>query len=146
MFKMFKLFTVGFGFMKFRYEELEISPIILKFINEVYFLTQKFPSSERYALVSQIQRAAISVYLNIAEGSARTRKEFARFTRFSMGSLLEVHAGFKIALERSYIISEDWSKLQVSFQEIWFKLWSLRESQSDLSKLPTDPKVNNLNT
>lgn len=122
--------------MQFRYEELEISPVILKFIDEVYFLTLKFPSSERYALASQIQRAAISIYLNIAEGSARTRKDYARFARYSMGSLLEVHAGFKIALHRSYITQDEWNKMQENFREIWFKLWSLRESQNDLANLP----------
>jgi four helix bundle protein len=125
--------------MQFRYEELEISPIILKFIDDVYFLTLKFPSSERYALASQIQRAAVSIYLNIAEGSARTRRDYARFARYSMGSLLEVHAGFKIALHRSYINQDEWNNLQENFQEIWFKLWSLRESQNDLAK-STEPK------
>jgi|GEM_PF-1375158 four helix bundle protein len=124
--------------MKFRYEELDVCPMILKFIDDIYFLTLKFPSSERYALATQIQRAAISIYLNVAEGSARTRKEFARFTRFSMGSLLEVHAGLKIALNRSYITPEEWDRLQGSFQEIWFKLWNLRESQNALSKT-TEP-------
>ena len=57
----------------------------------VYRLTQKFPSDERFGLVSQMRRAAVSVPSNIAEGQARkSTREFLQFISHAMGSLAEV--------------------------------------------------------
>ncbi len=58
---------------------------------EVYRITEKWPSSERYQLTSQTRRAALSVPTNIAEGAAkRGPREFRRYLDISLGSLSEL--------------------------------------------------------
>ena len=118
--------------MKFRYENLRVSEEILDFIDIVYLFVEEFPDDERYALKSQIRRASTSIYLNIAEGSARkSNADFARFIRISLGSLLEVHAGFKIANRRGYINTENLYVIHRKVKSIWFKLCALRDSQKN---------------
>ena len=57
----------------------------------VYAATDKFPSDERFGLISQIRRAAVSVPVNIAEGAARkSKKEFIQFLHISLGSMTEL--------------------------------------------------------
>jgi len=60
-------------------------------VEKIYTVTRKFPKEEMYGIVSQLQRAAISVPSNIAEGHARnSRKEFIQFLGIAKGSLAEV--------------------------------------------------------
>lgn len=90
--------------MKFGFEELEVWNLALEIIDGVYAIADKFPPVELYNLTSQMRRAAISISLNIAEGSGRYhKKDFARFIRLAIGSLLEVVAGLKIAIRREYL-------------------------------------------
>ena len=56
---------------------------------QIYRVTERFPSNEQFGLTSQIRRAAVSIPSNIAEGAARqTRKEFIQFLHVSKGSLV----------------------------------------------------------
>jgi four helix bundle protein len=61
------------------YRELEIWKAGRKFCKPIYELTLKFPENEKFGLVSQLRRASVSIPSNIAEGSARSDKDFARF-------------------------------------------------------------------
>lgn len=75
-------------------------------------LTIKFPSSEKFVLVDQINRAALSICLNIAEGSNRdSDKDKAHFLNLALTSLEEVIAGFDIALTDEYITAEEMNKI-----------------------------------
>lgn len=121
--------------MDFRYENLDVSNLILELIDRVCLLTGKFPPEEKWILVSQIRRAVNSVYLNLAEGSARrSYKDFARFITISMGSLAETNAGLKLSLRRGYINDDDLNKTQPLIEKIWFKLCELRKTQLDKIK------------
>ena len=65
---------------------------------EVYLLTADYPSEERYGLVAQLRRAAVSVGANIAEGSRRTsRKDKARIINVGHGEAAEVMSGLDVA-------------------------------------------------
>ena len=70
----------------------------------VYTLTDSFLQYEIYALSDQVQRAAISIPSNIAEGSSRTSEiEFTRYLEYSIGSCFEVETQMEIAKRRGYI-------------------------------------------
>ncbi|MFA6131994.1 MAG: four helix bundle protein [Patescibacteria group bacterium] len=116
--------------MEFRYERIEAGEPILKLIDRICVLVGFFPQDEKWILGSQIRRAANSVFLNLAEGSARrSYKEFARFLTISMASLAEVHACLVLARRRNYINQKCFDEIQPLIEEVWFKLWNLRESQ-----------------
>jgi len=52
------------------HKKLDVYVLSLKLVKEIYLLTQRFPQEEKYVLVSQLRRAAISVCSNIAEGAS----------------------------------------------------------------------------
>ena len=64
----------------FKFETLDIWKESIKFISEIYKLTKKLPRFELFNLTSQLTRAAVSISLNISEGSSRKSKiDFKRF-------------------------------------------------------------------
>ena len=69
----------------------------------VYEITAAFPTDERFGLVTQMRRAAVSVPSNIAEGQARhTTGEFIQFISHAEGSVAELDTHFAIAIELNY--------------------------------------------
>lgn len=74
---------------------------------EWYKLTKHFPNDERFAMVQQIRRAALSVHLNLAEGaSRRSAAERRRFYEISRGSIIEVDTALDIAVSLHYISAD----------------------------------------
>lgn len=70
------------------FRELKIWQDAMKITKLTYKLTKLFPSSEMYGLTSQMNRAAVSIPSNIAEGAGRnSNKEFTQFLNISIGSL-----------------------------------------------------------
>lgn len=73
------------------YKDLEVWQRAIEFVADVYSLSSSFPESEKFGLVNQIRRAAVSIPSNIAEGSARHHaKDFIHFLRIADGSAAEV--------------------------------------------------------
>ena len=73
-------------------------------VNAIYNLVENFPSTEKFALSSQITRSAVSVPSNIAEGASRSsEKDFARFLEIALGSAFELETQLLIANKRRYI-------------------------------------------
>ena len=89
--------------MSFGFERLEVYQKALTLIDEVYGLIGAFPSSERFGLTDQFRRAAISIALNIAEGSGLTKRDFRHFLRNARSSCYEYVAVLQISERRSYI-------------------------------------------
>jgi four helix bundle protein len=86
------------------FRDLELWKLSVDFVVDVYKITRKFPSSEVYGLSSQMQRAAVSIPSNIAEGSGRKNpKEFIQFLHIAKGSLAEIETQLEIALRLDYI-------------------------------------------
>ena len=84
---------------------------------KVYELTGGFPTDERFGLVSQMRRAAVSVPANIAEGFKKTgRKDKANFYNIAQGSLEELRYYFILARDLSY--ATDTERLSVGALEI----------------------------
>ena len=72
------------------YRSLKVWQKAMNLAEAIYKLTAQLPDSERFGLISQMQRAAISVPCNIVEGHGRSDKEFVRFLSMSRGSTLEL--------------------------------------------------------
>ncbi len=84
--------------------ELEAWKQSIEFVVLIYKITENFPKHEIYGLSSQLQRAAVSIPSNIAEGCARTStKETARFLDIAIGSIAEVETQLIIANKLGYI-------------------------------------------
>lgn len=98
--------------MKFKFEHLEIWQDARVFVNKIYTLTKKFPSDERFGLTDQLRRAAVSVVLNIAEGTNRqTVKDRSHFFQMSITSVDEVVTALYIALDLGYIEQKEFDGL-----------------------------------
>ena len=91
------------------YERLEVYRRAMALVPKVQELIRSLPSSERYALASQMRRASRSVPANIAEGYAKRRssKEFCSYLTTAMGSANEMQVHLKIASELGYLQSDD---------------------------------------
>ncbi|MDW8327367.1 MAG: four helix bundle protein [Anaerolineales bacterium] len=94
--------------MPFRFESLKIWHMARAYSKTVGKLIAKFPRKEDYALTSQMLRAAHSIALNIAEGSAKkSPKHFDLFLDNAIGSTFEVVSGGFQALDQNYIAETD---------------------------------------
>jgi four helix bundle protein len=83
---------------------LNFYKLSLTLVERTYRITRDFPRSERFGLISQMQRASVSVPSNIAEGAAYgSGKEYLRFLRMSAGSLSELETQYVIAERLAYI-------------------------------------------
>lgn len=93
----------------------------------VYSLTRPFPSEEKFGLVSQLRRAAVSVPSNIAEGQARrSSAEFSQFISISLGSLAELETQLIIVVELRLAKAGEVEPLIAHIHELQKMLHSLR--------------------
>ncbi len=82
-----------------KFRQLNVWQKSIEFVTQIYETTSKFPKEERYGLTDQIRRAAVSISLNIAEGSgAGSDPEFVRFLRMAQRSAYEVIAALEISI------------------------------------------------
>ena len=99
---------------------------------KIYQTTQTFPPQDRYGLISQMQRSAVSVAANIAEGSGRrTLADYIRFLFIAKGSLTEVEYYIHLAQRLGYLSSESHTELNRLHRDDrwghWMALSSLRK-------------------
>jgi four helix bundle protein len=86
------------------YRELEVWQKAMDLVVECYRICERFPKAELYGLCSQLQRAAVSVPANIAEGQGRSHtKEFLNHLSIAYGSLMEVETYLQIAARLNYL-------------------------------------------
>ena len=91
-------------FLKLNHQQLEVYKASLLYVVEYYRFCSYLPVEEKYAMVSQIKRAALSVHLNIAEGSSRkSQAERKRFFEISRGSMVENDAAMDVAEKLGYL-------------------------------------------
>src|SRR3989338_7895435 len=81
-----------------KFRKLTVWQRSIQFVSLIYNITSRFPKEEKFGLIDQIRRAAVSICLNIAEGSgAGSDAEFIRFLRMAQRSAYEVLAALEIA-------------------------------------------------
>lgn len=86
------------------HNDLNVYQESMDLVVQIYRITDSFPGSEKFGLVSQIRRASISIPSNIAEGAARkSKKEFIRFLYISLGSASELETQLEIANRLEFI-------------------------------------------
>lgn len=94
-------------FLKLAHTQLDVYKTSRKLILEVYKITKQLPDSEKFGLISQLRRAALSIHLNIAEGcSRRTQNERIRYFEISRGSLIEVDTAIGVSFDLTYVSLE----------------------------------------
>ena len=94
------------------YRDLIVWQDSMDLVVSIYCTTATFPKEERFSLVSQLRRAAVSVPSNIAEGHGRSRTgDYLRHLSVAVGSLSEVETQVQIARRLEYIAEDDQSRL-----------------------------------
>lgn len=107
----------------FRFHKLEIYVLSKDIVKESYKLVKKFPSDERFALVQQVCRAAISVPSNIAEGTSRkSNKEKIHFISIAYGSLMELVCQMEISFELGYIEQQEYDDFAKKSKNLAIKI------------------------
>lgn len=95
------------------YKKLKVFEEAHKLVKDIYLITEQFPKSELFGLVSQMRRSAVSVPANIIEGQARLgRKEFKHFLSIANGSLVELEYYLELAVDLNYLAKESYNKIE----------------------------------
>ncbi len=130
------------------YRDLVVWQKAMDLVESVYLLTADFPSTEKYGLISQIQRAAVSVPANIAEGYGRThRGDYLHHLSIAKGSFFELETHLVLAV-RLHLVSREalipiWHQSQEVGKILTKLIHSLKKkSVSVSSPLPRLSKTN----
>jgi len=108
------------------FRELEVWKDSRKLVKEVYLLSKTLPDSEKFGLVSQINRCVISIPANIAEGSAKySQKDFVRFLQISLGSAYELESHLILCTDLEFIEPETASPIIKNIQVLQKRIASL---------------------
>ena len=95
------------------YKKLHIWQEGIKLARKIYEVTSTFPANEKYGIVSQMTRAAVSIPSNIAEGAGRSgSKEFVNFLSIAIGSIFELHTQIAICEQIGYLDAETVRELE----------------------------------
>lgn len=112
-----------------RFKELKVWQKALDVVVDVYKLTAKFPQNERFGLISQIQRAAVSIPSNIAEGAGRNNKrEFYQFLGIANGSSFELETQLMISVKLGYSESNETENICSKLSEIQNMIFGLQKT------------------
>src|SRR5262245_49646390 len=99
-------------FLQLNHQRLQVFLAPKEFVVECYRLSNSLPAQEKYGMITQIRRAALSAHLNIAEGCSRkSETERKRYYEIARGSLIEIDAALDIASALNYLKKIDLSKL-----------------------------------
>ena len=91
-------------FLTLNHQKLGIYQASKSFVLECYKLSKSLPREEKFGMISQIRRAALSVHLNVAEGCSRkSETERKRYYEIARGSVIEIDAALDIAKELDYL-------------------------------------------
>ncbi|MCD6205007.1 MAG: four helix bundle protein [Candidatus Marinimicrobia bacterium] len=101
------------------YKELQIWQRSRELVKDIYHLTEVFPDTERFGLVTQMRRSSVSIPSNIAEGSGKSsNKDFIRFLEMARSSAFELETQLILAHDLRFISEEKLSDLQGKLEEI----------------------------
>jgi four helix bundle protein len=91
-------------FLTLNHQKLQVYTASREFVLECYQLTKSLPSDEKFGMITQIRRAALSAHLNVAEGSSRKSEvERKRYYEVARGSVIESDAALDVAEDLGYL-------------------------------------------
>ena len=108
------------------YRDLRVWQTAMDLVEASYHASGEFPAAERYGLVSQMRRAAVSVASNIAEGHSRSTGDYIRHLLISTGSLTELETQVELSLRLGFMTIAQARPLLHRCADIGRMLWSLR--------------------
>ncbi len=118
------------------FKELKVWQKGIELVAIVYKITSSFPEEEKYGLIAQMRRAAVSIPSNIAEGHLRkTAKDFKQFLSIARGSCAELETQIIIAHKLGFIQDDDFNKLSPKVEEL-SKMLSSFYSKINSNPLP----------
>ena len=111
------------------YKKLDVWKESVNLVTEIYQLTDKFPDKEKFGLISQINRCAVSIPSNIAEGAGRSsKKEFSLFLGYALASSFELETQLIISNNLKLILNEQKIEIIEKLNIIQKKIYSLVKS------------------
>lgn len=118
------------------HKDLDLWQKSISFVTEIYKITEAFPRSEIYGLISQIRRSAVSIPSNVAEGAGRQSKlEFRQFLYIALGSSIELETQLIISRNLGFIDSDCCTELCEELTNIIRMIHGLINNISKTSQL-----------
>ena len=119
---------------RFRFEDLRVYQSTLVFVSRVYAIIKIWPPLYKFSLADQFQRAALSIPLNIAEGSGRTTKDFQHFLAVARGLCYECIAILSVAKNEKLVSESEYLKV---YEEVGILAKTLTALKSSVSHVPS---------
>lgn len=111
------------------YKDLLVWKRSIELATNIFAVTKNYPKEQQYGLVSQIERSAVSIASNIAEGAGRKgKKEFVQFVSIARGSLFELETQLIISEQTGFINKEKLNYFIKEIDEIGKMLSGLKRS------------------
>ena len=115
--------------MAYKFQQLKVNQLALDYVDKVYVLSRGLPVMERFNLQNQLERAATSIVLNIAEGSTgQSDAEQKRFLGLALRSYLETVACFDIIERQDYLTNDSLVQVREKGHELFIKLQAFRKA------------------
>ena len=119
-----------------RFKDLEVWRVSMDLVVKVYEITREFPKNEQFGLVAQLQRSAVSIPSNIAEGTGRgTRKDFAHFLDQARGSLFEVITQLEICRSLNFGDLDKINAIQMEYEILGMRINALIRTMKDSRRI-----------
>jgi four helix bundle protein len=101
------------------HKNLDAWKLSFQLVKDVYIISAMYPAEEKFGLVSQLRRAAVSVPTNVTEGAARkSKKEFLHFLYIAEGSVSELETLIELSLALNFLSEQNANDLFTSLENI----------------------------
>lgn len=112
-----------------KYKELKVWQKSMNVTADIYKITEELPAKEKFNLISQICRAAVSIPSNIAEGAGRhSKKDFSHFLSIALGSSFELETQVILTEKLNYLTKAQIDQILAQITEIQSMILGLKKS------------------
>ncbi|MFT3703756.1 MAG: four helix bundle protein [Agriterribacter sp.] len=117
-------------FIQLKHKSLDVYEAIRSLVKEIYQVSLSLPNKEKFNMVQQIRRAALSVKLNMAEGSTRkSTAERSRYYEISRGSVVEMDAALETAVDLRYLNIKELDNVSILLNKRFAMLSKMIDSE-----------------